>query len=139
LPSGESGIRFVPPAYLVLVRPPAQINYAAVAIIREINEPRAKVFHMHAHVFDFLDGFAERNQVCQVSRTHPASASAGVSLLACKIDLNAHVQERFSFLEDAIEELAQPGHQPARLAQGKDPGVVGFFVEHIASMLHRVI
>ena len=62
-----------------------------------------------------------------------------ISLFTGKIDFDAHIQERFAFLEDASEELTQPGHQTACLAQGKDSGVVGFFVEHIASMLHRVI
>jgi hypothetical protein len=75
----------------------------------------------------------------QVSRTHGASASAGIGLLTGKIDLNPHIEERFAFLQDTSEELTQAGHQTPRLAQGKDPGVFGFFVEHIASMLHRVI
>jgi hypothetical protein len=94
---------------------------------------------MHSHVFDFLDGFAERNQMSEVSGAHEASASAGIGLLTGKIDLNAHIEKGFSFPEHASEELTQSGHQPARLTQGKDPGVIGFFVEHIASMLHRVI
>ncbi|HXU10074.1 MAG TPA: hypothetical protein VN743_13845, partial [Blastocatellia bacterium] len=83
--------------------------------------------------------FAERNQMSQVSGAHRASASAGIGLLTGKIDFNAHIEESFSFSEHASEELTQPGHQTARLTQGKDPGVIGFFVEHSASMLHRVI
>src|SRR6267142_593768 len=72
LPARESTVCLVPPADLILVRFPAEIHDAAVAVVGEIYKTRAEVLDVYAEVFDFLDGFAERDHVGEVSGTKRA-------------------------------------------------------------------
>jgi hypothetical protein len=128
LAARESRIGLVPPAYLVFIGLPAEINNSALALIREIYKPGAKIFNEHSEVLNFLDRFTESNHVGQVCRPQ-RTASAKFSFLSRQIDLKAHADEDFALLCYAREQAAQSRYEAAGLAQRENSFLVNF-VKH---------
>src|SRR5829696_6515721 len=129
--AGEARIDFVPPAYLFFIGAPAEVDYAALSFVWEVHEAGSKVFYVNADEFDFLDGFAEGDQVGQVGGAERAAAAVfGFGPRAIKLGPQAH--QRFALAGDSREQLSQPGYKAPRFAQ-RECSLFAFLLVHILS------